>query len=73
MNAMRMTFLTMAAIMLAGIGLTGFGKVHWLLYLPPAFLLFAGLTGVCPGLIFWSRAGLRNEALACEFSRKKPE
>ncbi len=71
MTAMRMTFLSMAAIMLAGIALTGFAKVHWVLYLPPAFLVFAGVTGICPGLMFWSRAGLKNEALACAIPRKK--
>ncbi len=71
MNAMRMTMLTIAAIMLAGIWLTGFDKVHWMLYLPPAFLAFAGITGICPGLIFWSKAGFRNEALACEIAKKK--
>ncbi len=71
MTAMRMTLLSMAAIMLAGIALTGFERVHWVLYIPPAFLVFAGVTGICPGLIFWSRAGLKDEALACEISRKK--
>jgi hypothetical protein len=71
MNAMRMTMLTIAAIMLAGIWLTGFDKAHWVLYLPPAFLAFAGITGICPGLIFWSKAGFRNEALACEIVKKK--
>lgn len=71
MNAMRMTMLSIAAIMLVGIGLTGFSKVHWVLYLPPAFLVFAGATGICPGLIFWSRAGFKNDALACEIRRKQ--
>lgn len=71
MNAMRMTLFSIAAIMMIGIWLTGFGKVHWILYLPPAFLVFAGITGICPGLIFWSKIGLKNEALACDISHKK--
>lgn len=71
MNAMRMTLLSIAAIMLAGIWLTGFDKVHWLLYVPPAFLAFAGLIGICPGLIFWSKAGFKNEALSCAISKRK--
>ncbi len=71
MNAMRMTLLTIAAMILLGIWLTGFDRAHWLLYLPAGFLAFAGLTGICPGVIIWSKLGLRNEALACEFSPKK--
>jgi len=71
MNAMRMTLLSIATIMMVGIWLTGFEKVHWVLYLPPAFLVFAGITGICPGLIFWSKIGLKNEVLACGISNKK--
>lgn len=65
MNAMRMTLFSIAIIMLLGIWLTGLDKVHWLLYVPPAFLVFAAVTGVCPGLIFWSKLGFKNEALSC--------
>ncbi len=71
MNAMRMTLLTIAAIMIVGIWLTGFDRVHWVLYLPPAFLLFAAITGICPGLIIWSKVGLKNEALACGLPHRK--
>ena len=71
MNALRMLFLTIAAITAAGIWLTGFDKVHWLLYLPVAFLAFAGITGICPGLIVWSKLGFKNEPLACELPRRK--
>lgn len=71
MNAMRMTLISIAAIMIAGIWLTGFDQVHWVLYVPPGFLIFAGITGICPGLIFWSKLGLKNEALACNVSRKE--
>jgi hypothetical protein len=34
-----------------GIWLTGFGIAHWWLYIPAGFLLFAAITGLCPGLI----------------------
>jgi hypothetical protein len=73
MNAMRMTLLSIAAIMMLGIWLTGFDKAHWVLYLPPAFLAFAGMTGICPGLIFWSKVGLKNEALSCALPSTKPK
>jgi hypothetical protein len=55
MNALRMVYLTMAVIILFGIMMTGFTRVHWVLYLPVALLTFAGTTGFCPGLVFWSR------------------
>ncbi len=71
MTAMRMTLLTIAAIMLAGIWLTGFDRAHWVLYIPPAFLGSAGITGICPGLIIWSKLGLKDKALACDLPRAK--
>jgi hypothetical protein len=49
---MRFFFLVSGSILWAGIWLTGFGAVHWLLYLPATFFLFAAATGICPGLIF---------------------
>ena len=70
MNATRMTFFTVAGIILAGIWLTGFDKVHWILYLPVALLAFAGMTGICPGLIFWNKLGFRNEPLTCGITRQ---
>ncbi|MBU1236301.1 MAG: hypothetical protein KJ634_09860 [Gammaproteobacteria bacterium] len=66
MNALRMLFLSIAGVIALGIWLTGFDKAHWLLYVPVAFLTFAAVTGICPGLIFWSRLGYRNEPLSCE-------
>ena len=48
MSALRMLFLFMAAFISLGIWLTGINNVHWLLYIPPAALLFAGITGICP-------------------------
>ena len=49
---MRVFFLIFAIIISAGIWLTGYEVVHWFSYLPPAFLLFAAITGICPGLGF---------------------
>ena len=57
-TALRVLFLIFAALVLAGIYLTGFDKAHWLLYLPVAFLAFAGATGICPGLITLKKLGL---------------
>lgn len=50
-NALRVTFIFMAALIWLGLWLTGFNSVHWVLFLPAAFLTFAGITGICPGLI----------------------
>ncbi len=73
MSAIRMTLISIAAIMMLGIWLTGFEIVHWVLYLPPSFLVFAGITGICPGLIFWSKVGLKNDALACDVVQEKKQ
>lgn len=70
MNALRMLFLSVAGVIALGIWLTGFDNVHWLLYVPVAFLSFAGVTGICPGLIFWNKLGFRNEPLVCDFPRR---
>ncbi len=50
-KAMRFFFFNTAFIILIGIWLTGFDKVHWFLYIVPAFFIFAALVGICPGLI----------------------
>ncbi|MBU0499483.1 MAG: hypothetical protein KJ558_16430 [Gammaproteobacteria bacterium] len=50
-KAMRLFFLVSGSIIWAGIGLTGFDTVHWLLYIPAVFFAFAVVTGICPGLI----------------------
>lgn len=72
MNAMRMTFLSLAAILGLGIWLTGTNTVHWILYLPLILLTFAGSTGICPGLIFWSMMGFKNEPLSATLPGKTP-
>ena len=58
-SAQRVLFLVIAVLILVGIWLTGYKAVHWFLYVPPALLLFAGITGICPGLITLRKIGLR--------------
>ncbi len=52
---MRFFFLIAGAFIWLGIWLTGFEVVHWVLYLPAVFFIFAAVTGICPGMII-SRA-----------------
>lgn len=51
-NSMRLFLFVVASVIWAGIWLTGFAVTHWLLYVPAAFLTFAAITGICPGMIF---------------------
>lgn len=44
---MRVWFIFFTVVLWLGIWLTGFDKVHWLLYIPAVGLLFASATGVC--------------------------
>jgi hypothetical protein len=48
---MRIFFFNVAVLILVGIGLTGFERVHWFAYFIPAFMLFAAASGICPGMI----------------------
>ena len=59
MSAQRMLFLTVAALLGASIWLSGWDQVHWLLYAPTVMLVFAGLTGICPGLILYQKIGFK--------------
>ena len=59
MSAQRMLFIFMACFIYAGIYLSGHSNVHWLLYLPVVMLLFAGITGVCPGMILFKKMGFK--------------
>jgi hypothetical protein len=59
MTALRMQFFTLAVIFFLGIWLTGFEKAHWFLYVPVVALVFAGATGICPGLIIWKKLGFK--------------
>jgi len=57
--SVRLFLFIVGAIIWGGIALTGFAAVHWLLYVPAAFLVLAAITGFCPGLII-SRYLLRE-------------
>jgi len=59
MTALRMVFITVSSLLLVGMWLTGFDKVHWIIYIPTAILMFSGLTGICPGTIFWHKMGFK--------------
>ncbi|NNG11633.1 MAG: hypothetical protein HKM88_00130 [Halobacteria archaeon] len=61
MSAIRMLFFTMAALIMLGIWLTGFNVVHWVLYLPVAALIFAGITGICPGYMLFRKLGFKGQ------------
>ena len=50
-KAMRFFLLVVSLVTWLGIYLTGFDTVHWVLYLPAVFFLFAAVTGICPGII----------------------
>lgn|GEM_PF-1144082 len=50
---MRIFLLNSAIVMLIGIGLTGFDRVHWFSYVIPVIFLLASAFGVCPGLNLW--------------------
>ena len=63
MSAIRMLFIFMAAFIAAGIWLTGINNVHWLLYIPPVFLLFDGVTGICPGYMIFRKLGFKGSSI----------
>ncbi len=50
-SAMRFFFLVAGTVIWTGIWLTGFGTVHWLLYVPAVSFYFAAITGICPGMV----------------------
>lgn len=59
MAAERMLFLTVAVLVLTGIWLTGWQQAHWLLYGLAGLLTFAGVTGICPGLMLYRKLGFK--------------
>lgn len=61
MSAIRMLFIFMSAVISAGIWLSGYDHVHWLLYIPPVALLFAGITGICPGYVLLTKLGFKGQ------------
>lgn len=50
-NTVRLFFLNVAVVSLIGVWLTGFDVVHWFVYVLPAFLIIAAITGFCPGMM----------------------
>jgi ABC-type polysaccharide/polyol phosphate export permease len=50
-RSMRFFFFVSSMVLWLGIHLSGFSNVHWLLYFPAVFFLFAAVTGICPGMI----------------------
>ncbi len=54
-NSVRLFFLNASIIMMVGIWLSGFDKVHWFIYFLPVFLTIAAITGFCPGLMISKR------------------
>ncbi len=48
---MRVWFAFFGSIIWLGVYLTGFSNVHWLLFIPPAGMIFAAITGICPSQI----------------------
>ena len=71
MTAMRMQFLSIAAIVALGIWHTGLDTVSWILYIPVIFLSIAGLTGFCPGLIIWHRLGFSDKPVSCKLPHRR--
>ena len=59
-SALRAQFISTALVILIGIWLTGFNKVHWFLYVPVIMLTLAGVSGRCPGLMLWQKLGLKS-------------
>lgn len=51
-KSMRFFLLTVAILIWLGIYLTGFKVIHWIIYIPAVFFVFAAVTGICPGMIF---------------------
>jgi len=47
---MRVWFALVGVILWAGIYLTGFSVVSWVLYVPAAGFIFGAVTGICPSL-----------------------
>jgi len=48
-QAQRLTFVNITVLSIVGISLTGFDQVHWSIYIVPAALIFAAVSGYCVG------------------------
>lgn len=51
-SPIRFFLLFLSSVIWVGIWHTGFEIVSWVLYIPAVFLLFAAITGICPGIMF---------------------
>jgi len=51
--SVRLFLFNSTLLMLIGVWMTGFDKVHWSIYVAPAFFGFAVIFGVCPGINLW--------------------
>jgi hypothetical protein len=54
-KSMRIWFVLVGLILWAGIYLTGFSKVSWVLYIPAAGFALGAVTGICPSLTLISK------------------
>ena len=55
---MRIWYAFMGLMIWAGIYLTGFSNVSWLLYVPAGAAIFAAITGICPSqIVIFKMAG----------------
>lgn len=50
-NQMRAFLAVPTLVLWVAIYLTGFDRVHWMMYWVPVFFTFAIITKICPGLI----------------------
>ena len=47
--AQRLFFINITTLSMIGIWLTGYDQVHWFVFVVPAALIFAALSGFCIG------------------------
>ncbi len=57
--ALRVQFAFIALLIYLGIYLSGYANIHWFLYVPVVALIFAAVTGICPGLKILRGVGLK--------------
>jgi len=50
---MRIFLMNSAILIVIGIWLTGFDKVHWFIYFIPSLFAFSSALGICPALNLW--------------------
>ncbi len=50
-SEMRLWFVGPILFLWGGIYFTGFDLVHWLLYIPATLVVFAFVSGRCPGML----------------------